>query len=96
MITDPEGAETAALAAIADLRGKRVLEIGSGDGRLTWRYADATAHVLGIDTDEDRVAAARAATPRSLRERVRFEVTDVAGLTAPRSRFDIALLAWSL
>jgi ArsR family transcriptional regulator len=96
MNTDPEGAETVALTAVADLRGKRVLEIGSGDGRLTWRYAGAAAEVLGIDTDEERVAAARAATPPSLRDRVRFEVADVAGLAAPRSRFDVALLAWSL
>jgi 2-polyprenyl-3-methyl-5-hydroxy-6-metoxy-1,4-benzoquinol methylase len=96
MITDPEGAETAALTAAVDLCGKRVLEIGSGDGRLTWRYAEATAQVLGIDTDEERVAAARAATPSSLGDRVRFEVADVAGLAGPRSSFDVAVLAWSL
>ena len=38
--TDPEGNETATLFDLVDLDGAEVLEIGCGDGRLTWRYAD--------------------------------------------------------
>jgi len=37
--TDPENNETRALFDLADFKSKRVLEIGCGDGRLTWRYA---------------------------------------------------------
>ena len=35
--SDPEGSEIRALSAIIDLSGQRVLEIGSGTGRLTWQ-----------------------------------------------------------
>ena len=38
--------------------GKSVLEIGSGDGRLTWRYADKVARVVGLEPDAEKHAAA--------------------------------------
>jgi cyclopropane fatty-acyl-phospholipid synthase-like methyltransferase len=37
---DPENNELRALIKIADFKEKHVLEIGCGDGRLTWRYAE--------------------------------------------------------
>ena len=40
---DPEGAELAALGKLVDFAGLHVLEVGCGDGRLTWRYADGAA-----------------------------------------------------
>ncbi|HEY2965307.1 MAG TPA: class I SAM-dependent methyltransferase, partial [Actinomycetota bacterium] len=52
---DPEGNETEALFALVDLGDAEVLEIGCGDGRLTWRYADRTAHVTAIDPFEDGI-----------------------------------------
>ncbi|HZY41350.1 MAG TPA: class I SAM-dependent methyltransferase, partial [Anaerolineae bacterium] len=55
---DPEDTETAALLDFADFTGKRVLEIGCGDGRLTWRYAAGAAHVTAIDPDADDIAIA--------------------------------------
>ena len=38
-LLDPEGVETRVLHDLVDFRGKDVLEIGCGDGRMTWRYA---------------------------------------------------------
>ena len=51
--SDPEGAETDALARLAPVDGLRVLELGCGDGRLTLRYADSAASVLAVDPDAD-------------------------------------------
>jgi tRNA G46 methylase TrmB len=45
---DPEGNETAELFDLVDVEGREVLEIGSGDGRLTWRYADRAADPIGL------------------------------------------------
>ena len=88
--------ETAALAEIVDLAGKRILEIGAGEGRLTWRFAAETAHVLAIDPDGERIAQARADLPAELAERVRFEIMDAVELDVGKERFDLALLSWSL
>ncbi|MBI3287091.1 MAG: class I SAM-dependent methyltransferase [Chloroflexi bacterium] len=93
---DPEGAELAALRRLANFRGKRVLEIGCGDGRLTWRYAAEAAQVVGIDPLEEEIGWARRHTPKSLKGRVRFEVSQAEELKFPDDSFDIVLYAWSL
>ena len=94
---DPEERETQALAALggAQLNG-RVLEVGCGDGRLTWRYAHRARGVVAIDPDPVAIDAARNAIPDSLRDRVEFRCTGIADLTATPSSFDLAVLAWSL
>jgi len=95
-VKDPRGAEADALAALGDFDGKRVLEIGCGEGRLTWLYAEHAAEVLGIDPDEESIREARTALPDQLADRVEFRVADAQALDVPRQRFDIAFLSWSL
>lgn len=95
-VKDPRNAEERALAALGGFDGKRVVEIGCGDGRLTWLYAEQAAEVLGIDPDEESIGAARHSLPDQLKDRVEFRVADVQALDVPRQRFDIAFLSWSL
>lgn len=95
-VKDPEGAERVALAALADFDGRRVLEIGCGDGRMTWLYAKQATEVLGVDIDEELIRDARAATPDQLADRVEFRVAEAESLSVPSQRFDIAFLSWSL
>ena len=95
--TDPEGHETKALFDLIDLDGAEVLEIGCGDGRLTWRYADRAARVTAIDSFAGGIARAgerlRATTlPVEFREIV-FEVFSAE---SPPDVFDVAILSWSL
>jgi 2-polyprenyl-3-methyl-5-hydroxy-6-metoxy-1,4-benzoquinol methylase len=94
---DPEGNETAALFDLVEVEGREVLEIGCGDGRLTWRYADRAAHVTAIEPFEGSIARARerlseTELPVELRH-VGFE--DFAAGTDP-DVFDVTLLSWSL
>ena len=93
---DPEGAETAALARLAPVDGLRVLELGCGDGRLTFRYAGAAASVLAVDSDPELIGVARSALPAALADRVSFAAVGAAEVDAPRASFDLALFAWSL
>lgn len=93
---DPERAEVAALERLASLEGRRVLELGCGDGRLTFRYARSTAFVLAVDQDEERIADALRARPAELAERVSFEAGGAAEVDAPRRSFDVALFSSSL
>jgi ubiquinone/menaquinone biosynthesis C-methylase UbiE len=93
---DPEGGEPAAIAATVDLAGKRVLEVGCGAGRLTSFAAPRAAYVYAFDPDADRVAEARTAVAREVRDRVRFAAHGAEALDVPRRRFDLALCGWSL
>jgi len=47
------------LKLLAPHAGQRILDIGCGDGALTERIAQAGADVLGVDTSEQMVDAAR-------------------------------------
>ena len=95
---DPEEAELKALAAFADdLDGKRILEVGCGTGRLTWRYAERAAHVVGIDPNTARLSRAVADTLRHLPDRVEFHAADIETFAASKpDKFDTIILAWSL
>jgi ubiquinone/menaquinone biosynthesis C-methylase UbiE len=73
-----------------------VLEIGCGDGRLTWRFADQAASVLAIDPKEAEIAVAKERTPDGLRSRVSFKVADVRTVELPENAFDAAVISWSL
>jgi len=94
---DPEHKETHALKGLyPNLAGKSVLEIGSGDGRLTWRFAARAARVVAIEPDEGKHAAALASRPGGF-EHVEFLNLGLDAY-APQSkeRFDVVILSWSL
>jgi ubiquinone/menaquinone biosynthesis C-methylase UbiE len=93
---DPEGVEIHALEQLAPVDGLRVLELGCGDGRLTFRYADAAASVLAVDPDAEKIEAARASLPQKLAGIVTFAVAGAEEVDVPRRTFDLALFAWSL
>ncbi|MBI3361378.1 MAG: class I SAM-dependent methyltransferase [Chloroflexi bacterium] len=93
---DPEGIETAYLHEFGALAGARVLEIGCGAGRLTWRYAAAARRVTGIEPDIERVRLASRECPAGLRPIVTFALARSEALPFPRETFDRAILAWSL
>ena len=96
LIQDPEGAETHIIHDLVNFEGKDILEIGCGDGRLTWRFAEKAASVFAIDPKEDEIAQAIAATPEYLKTIVTFVATDVTTLPLPADSYDVAVFTWSL
>lgn len=94
---DPEGNETDALFDLVRLDGREVLEIGCGDGRLTWRYADRPVRVTAIDPFGDAIAKAneRLAT-ETLPIEFRHVAFDDFAAASDADIADVALLSWSL
>ena len=93
---DPEATETSVIRELVDFTGRDVLDVGCGDGRMTWRFAASTRSILGIDPVAASIAAARASTPDELRAKVRFEVGDMTTTESPVAAFDVAVFSWSL
>lgn len=94
---DSENNETRALLNLVDFTGKRVLEIGCGDGRLTWRYAGMAEHVIAIDPKADAIQRARENLPEELKDHVKihqFTFEDFSASSEPSS-FDNIIFAWS-
>lgn len=95
--TDPEGNETNALFDLVNLDRREVLEIGCGDGRLTWRYAERAAHVTAIEPFGDSIARAKERL-REMKLPVEFRHVTFEDFAAASDAqvFDVALLSWSL
>ncbi len=93
---DPEGFERKVLHKYADFANKRVLEVGCGEGRLTWKYAAASNLTVGFDPDQDAVRIARADSPSDLHGHVHFAQASASHIPFSKETFDIAILAWSL
>ena len=96
VVLDPEGTETRVICDLVDFANKDVLDVGCGDGRMTWRFAASTRSVLGLDPLAESITAARAATPAELQTRVRFEVANITDTELPCAAFDVAVFSWSL
>lgn len=78
------------------VRGKRVLDLGCGDGRLALGLAPYAAEVDGLDPDAEVIAAARKAGRRSGRRNVRFKVGAAQRLPYRDAVFDVVILSWTL
>ncbi len=93
--SDPERNETKYLHKFADFANKRVLEIGCGEGRLTWQYAKETRSTIAIDLDPDALRVATIDRPSDLESYVYFSLAKSEQLPFSNETFDIAIFAWS-
>lgn len=94
-VVDPK-AEIEALVALGGFDSARVLEIGCGNGRLTFCYEHAARSVLAIDPSTQAIAKAKDRLRVESAARVRFEVGSALELDLPPASFDVALLSHSL
>jgi ubiquinone/menaquinone biosynthesis C-methylase UbiE len=91
------GREIEAFGGARVFRGKKVVDIGTGIGRLAFDAARVARHVVGVDPYEDAIRTARQQAEREGIKNLEFRVGD-ARTFAPRpgERFDLAILSWSL
>ena len=73
---------------MADLRNSRALEVGAGDGRLTFQYPRETKSVVGIDTKESAVRSCRV----ELRAKIQFLCARATALPLLEQKFEVVWL----
>lgn len=91
MIEDKERRIEAEILAAADLKGRKVLEIGCGSGRVTAMLAGLPRQMVAVDTDAGPVKAAKARVSRAL-----FAVGSGEDLPFGSESFDVAVFTLSL
>jgi ubiquinone/menaquinone biosynthesis C-methylase UbiE len=92
----PDGMEVRLIERFTTLKDRRILEVGCGDGRLTFQYAPTAAHVLAIDPDRPSIEEARDEQAWLRIPNIAFRVGSVERLPARGAPFDVALFSWSL
>lgn len=81
-------------ALLPDLRGRRVLDLGSGYGWFCrWAREAGAASVLGIELSEKMLARARADTEDAA---VAYQQADLESVELPREAFDLAYSSLAL
>ena len=78
------------------VRGKRVLDLGCGDGRLALGVAPFATRVDGIDPDAEAVAAAKRNARKAGVRNARFVAGAAQHLPYPDAAFDVVILSWAL
>ena len=78
------------------VRGKRVLDLGCGDGRLALGIAPYAKEVDGLDPDAELIAAARKAARSKRTRNARFKVGAAQRLPYRDAVFDVVVLSWTL
>ncbi len=61
--SEPKGIEFRTINKFVNFKGKNVLEIGCGYGRLTYEFADIAKKVVAIDSDADEIKQAKKNLP---------------------------------
>lgn len=95
---DPAGVSASTIIDFIDLQGKRLLEIGCGDGRLTFPMAEIANHVTAIDPETEDIQLAITDTPDHLEEKIQFINTSIEDFSLPGDspKFDLSIFTWSL
>jgi ubiquinone/menaquinone biosynthesis C-methylase UbiE len=78
------------------VRGRRVLDLGCGDGRFALGIAPYASRVEGIDPDAEAIATARQGAREAGLRNVRFKAGAAQRLPYRDGVFDVVILSWTL
>jgi ubiquinone/menaquinone biosynthesis C-methylase UbiE len=93
---EPIGIELQTIYNYVDFKEKNVLEIGCGNGRLTFQFADIARKTVAIDLNAESIKQAKKDLSGSLGSKIEFHVQSAENLSFINDTFDIALFSYSL
>jgi len=97
LIMDPAGDEIRVLKGVTNWRGKCILEVGCGDGRLTLRLATFNpGKIVAFDPELKSIHTARKNLPKKYQERIEYRLGNAEHVKQKANRFDIVIFSWVL
>lgn len=90
------GAEVSLMRSLGAIDGQKVLEIGCGDGRLSFRLCDHAAHTTGIDLEERLIDFANDYALRTCIRNAVFIPMSAENLAFQDETFDTVIMPWML
>ncbi len=94
-VEDVDGHLLPALERVTPLRGKRVLDLGSGTGRLPLLFGDQTSHMIGLDLHADMLRENRRQRAR-VRGRWDLVQGDMRALSFPTAWAEVITAGWAI
>ena len=92
----PPGMEVRLIERHARLKGRRILEVGGGEGRLTRQLAPLAASVVSVEPDPSRVKLARRLTKAEGIDNVSYRVGLIERVRLAPDHFDVVFFSWAL
>jgi ubiquinone/menaquinone biosynthesis C-methylase UbiE len=93
---DPERIEQKILQEFLAQPIERVLDIGCGDGRLTWLFRGSAGEVIGLDIKMEELQRAHLSLSNTESTKVNFTAGRGEALPFTSETFDLAVFGWSL
>ncbi len=93
---DPEGVELKTVLKHATFTHKEVVEVGCGDGRLTFKFADMAKSVVALDPVAGDISKATESMPKEILSRLDFLIGTGEKLPFSDASFDVVFFTWSL
>lgn len=95
MHRDPEDHELTYLLRYGPVQGRRVIDIGCGDGELTHRFAPTARSVTALDPSKLDLREALGQRPAEQSPQVHFAAARGQALPFPTGHFDLAFFTSS-
>jgi len=96
LLRPPPEDELREYGGVGLVRRKRVIDVGSGDGRMALGCASHAEEVVGVDPDPEAIRLARAKARQLGHANVHFKVGVAQELPFPDEHFDVVLFSWTL
>ena len=91
-----DDADIACILKNCSVNGKRVLEVGCGDGRVAFSLASFCQELEAIDLDPRLIDIAEERLNNGISANLRFAVMDAQKLAFANETFDVVLFPWVL
>ncbi len=91
---DPKKIEKKSILRTADFRNKRVLELGSGTGRISFQLASPTKSFVGVDVSEECVRFCNHIVEKKKIKNAHFVHSSIEKLDSSLGKFDIIISSW--